>query len=154
MKKIIAAIFALILMSGVAVAENVDLSALSDVDLLQLRSNIEVELANRGLETENLIEEGTYLVGRDIIEGQFSLLAACEYGMGVYIFETQEDYSAYFKEERFTNGEETAAIEAHAMSETWIYEGKSTSFNLKEGMVLLLENGPGKLTTQNKSWAL
>lgn len=80
-------------------ASSPDISSLSDEDLLDLRSKVEDEISIRGIGS-SVIEEGVYVVGKDIKEGTyvFTGLVNNDYdnevlATTVFYWPTEQDYN-------------------------------------------------------------
>ena len=146
----------LVLMSFVstAFASEISLTTLSDDELILLHNKIEAEISAREIDTTSQIFEGVYVVGKDIKAGRYLLtVVETSYSLNAVTFETEETYSAYFKTKRFTSGEENAALEANAFSNSYAKKYDTINLNLHDGMVLLLRSGTAKLTISDTSWA-
>lgn len=97
---------------------------------------------------------GVYFVGEDIEEMQYMFTCVeTDYTMKVVVFANKEDYINYHRTSRWTNGEESSAIEQNAMASLYISEDSTCCINLKHGMVLMLGNGFGVLQAVSTSWA-
>lgn len=85
---------------------------------------------------------GIYFVGSDISEGKYTFTYDdAKYGsVKVAAFANMDDYYSYHKASRFTNGEETSALESNAETLTYLYKGSSQIINVKSG-VLLIDGG-------------
>lgn len=70
MKKIVALFLVFLLLFSFAFAE-IDISSLSDEDLLALKEDVEEEISERGLIESLILYPGEYLVGRDIEAGGY-----------------------------------------------------------------------------------
>lgn len=84
--------------------------------------------------------QGVYLVGSDLAAGNY--IFTCdddEYTGYVIVFNSVDNYVAYHTASRFTNGEESAAVEANAAFSEYLNEGDSLNLSLQEGSVLLVE---------------
>lgn len=89
---------------------------------------------------------GVYFVGKDITEAQYKLTCtATDWSMEVTIFASTNDYLEYHKSSRFTNGEESDAIQQYSMNDIYVDEGDSCFVDLKEGYILMVKNGIGSL---------
>lgn len=98
---------------------------------------------------------GVYFVGNDLDAGSYFLTCSdTDWGLETLVFETKEDYIAYHQTGRFTNGEESAAIEQNALSDFHLGSDESCYLNLREGMVLVLSDGTGVMTSANTVWAV
>lgn len=89
------------------------------------------------------IYSGVYVVGEDIAAGNLNIKCTSD-RMQVTVFETKDNYVSYHQTSRFTVGEESDAIEKYALSSDYIGKDKATSVNLKEGMILVVDNGIGE----------
>lgn len=70
------------------------------------------------------------------------------------MFETKEEYLNYHQSSRFTNGEESTAIEQNALSDFYIDQGESCYLSLREDMVLMIDNGMGVADVVDANWAV
>lgn len=89
------------------------------------------------------IYSGVYVVGEDIAAGNLNIKCTSD-RMQVTVFETKDNYVSYHQTSRFTVGEESDAIEKYALSSDYIGKDKATSVNLKDGMILVVDNGIGE----------
>ena len=89
------------------------------------------------------IYSGVYVVGEDIAAGNLNIKCTSD-RMQVTVFETKDNYISYHQTSRFTVGEESDAIEKYALSSDYIGKDKATSVNLKDGMILVVDNGIGE----------
>lgn len=146
MKKIITllALLMLITLAGCSkTGENTD-------DVIQNEIEAETETTDNTLdltwlENDNMaMVSGLYVVGEDIAGDSYIYLAQGDYGSEITIFETMDAYTAYFRMERFTNGEEDAAIAEHVRSHAWVYSDDEYALNLHDGNVLVVD-GEGTL---------
>lgn len=74
MRKTISVVLAfliLVLFSVSSFAETIDLSQISNDDLVQLYQNIQSEFVNRGMEKSAHLPAGRYMVGKDIPVGTY-----------------------------------------------------------------------------------
>ena len=92
---------------------------------------------------------GIYFVGNDLDAAQYSLTCIASY-MQAIVFENFDTYKAYHQSSRFTGGEESEAIEKNALLSEYVYEDNSIALNLKEGNILLINDGIGSLEMLSK----
>lgn len=92
---------------------------------------------------------GIYFVGNDLDATQYSLTCTDSY-MQVIVFENIDTYIAYHQSSRFTNGEESEAIEKNSLINEYIYKDNSIALNLQEGNILLISDGIGNLEMLSK----
>ena len=98
---------------------------------------------------------GVYFVGRDLTPGQYAALCTqTEWSAAVKVFEAAEDYMGYRQTDRFTNGEENAAVEQYAFLDVYLEEGEACCMDLLDGMVLTVDNGSGELIAIDPSWGM
>lgn len=71
MRKLVLFIVSLFLISASAVSEEIDLSAMSMTELIDLDLRIEQELQSRDFTDGQYLYQGTYEVGRDIEPGRY-----------------------------------------------------------------------------------
>ena len=94
------------------------------------------------LTSDSTLYSGIYLVGEDLTAGSMDIRCTSE-RMQVNVFESNDHYLNYHKTERFTIGEESDALEANAVSVDYVYNGDAVSLNLKDGMIVVIEEGYG-----------
>ena len=75
MKKVLAAVLALVLVCSVALAEGIDLKAMSVDDLIALKTQIDGELMSRGEIKSVPVPPGEYICGVDIPAGSYKITA-------------------------------------------------------------------------------
>ena len=73
MKKVMAVLFALVIMvcSSFSIAEGIDISTLSDDELVALMARVQEEIVARHIEGTANLAGGTYIVGKDIPAGSY-----------------------------------------------------------------------------------
>lgn len=81
MKKFLCLLVALLLIGSIALAESIDLSAMTDDDLLALKDQVNQTLSDRGITREFVVTSGIYVGGSDIRPGRYTLTATSENGM-------------------------------------------------------------------------
>lgn len=100
------------------------------------------------ISSSNELSSGVYIVDEDIDSGKYDIKCTSD-SMEVTIFENAEKYNAYRKANRYTIGEAAEAIQNHSISSKYIYNGKTTSVELKSNMIMMIEDGNGEYTTTN-----
>ena len=73
MRKVMAVVFALVIMtcSSFSMAEGIDISTLSDDELVALMARVQEEIVARHIEGTANLADGTYIVGKDIPAGSY-----------------------------------------------------------------------------------
>ena len=104
MKKFVAVISILLLLfcHFWAVGEEIDLSALSDIELSELLTRALEEISNRENFTADMYWPGTYVCGEDFVAGTYLIENVArpnpslenQYGF-VYIWENEEEYNRH-----------------------------------------------------------
>ena len=85
---------------------------------------------------------GIYFQGKDIETGRYVLTSVnTEYSAQASVFESMENYVTYHQTSRFTNGEETEALEKNALDTQYVMEGDTYSVAIREGGVLIVDDG-------------
>lgn len=116
-------------------ASDIDLTSMETAELLNLQSNIETELANRGEGGERIeISNATYTVGKDIAAGQYKIQNASEGSYtAIYVYKDANSYdnSAMTQEE------------GCLLFET-LFDFQSTTIKLNDGEVINFINTGGK----------
>lgn len=95
------------------------------------------------LSTSMGISEGVYIVGEDILPGNYGI--STDDAVSYAIFESVEKYLDYHKSSRFTHGEENDAIDANAKIHEYVYNSQTEALNLTDKEVLLVKRGPAFL---------
>ncbi len=117
MKHLMALILALCLLvtsSTIAIAEeSMDFSSYSDADLLELLADVQSEVAARKIEKTAHLTAGTYIGGRDIPVGSYTLATdgvEGEYGIVSLrsVNDPEDDYPSKLYE--FKNGEDVYSV--------------------------------------------
>ena len=143
MKKILSILLVFsILISGFAFAEGIDLSALSFDELIQLREQIAKELTTRPEWKEVTVTQGVWEVGVDIPAGHWSISAANSASSKVIIgtaldstgrdIDTRRSDFYFWKRLRST---------AYRYFDP-VSDIESIDFELKNGMLVIVEDGP------------
>ena len=73
MRKLLCLLMAILLIGTVALAESIDLSALSDDELLALKDQLDSVIYERELFSSTLFPAGLYVVGEDIKAGKYAV---------------------------------------------------------------------------------
>ena len=73
MRRILAVVLAALLLAGCALAEEVDLGALTDEALLALLGRVQQEVVDRRIAKSAVLHEGKYTVGVDIPVGAYNI---------------------------------------------------------------------------------
>ena len=82
--------------------------------------------------------QGTYVVGKNFVEGSYRLTAADEHGIGICLFETIDDYTGYFSSNRFSVGDEQDALDAFASYQNLVYDDDEAVISVKNGQVMMI----------------
>lgn len=114
MKKLIALFLSVVLFAFPVFAADLDLSSLSDEELLAISSAVQAELKSRNISEENCIKKGAYVVGTDIAAGSYVLtgtLEGEEY-TDVYVYASMDDYHEYHSlESNYLKGKESVNVQ-------------------------------------------
>ena len=75
MKKLVSTLLIFLLLFGYAYAETLDVSSMTDDELLSAYESIKTEMESRNLQasTERTLREGKYIIGRDIPAGNYTI---------------------------------------------------------------------------------
>lgn len=123
MKKIIAFVVCLLMISGIAVAEIPDISNLSDEELVSLNKAIIEKLIDSGYLKEVTVPAGVYIVGTDIPAGS-------------YMVKNTDKGSWPDNVNIYTDGKvEPYGYDMHSI----LSEGESAKIELKDGYAIELE---------------
>ena len=134
MKRLILFVLVLTMIVAPALAAEIDLSKMTDAELVELRAQID-EILN---DDSGTICEGKYIVGTDIKSGHYKLTCykfslETLTAMAVNVFKT-DNPSDWF-------------------GRYHLNAGSSVYVNLTDGMVLSLENGSCLIQTASADWA-
>lgn len=132
MKRLLLLILVLTLAVSNALAAEIDLSAMTEEELIELRVQIDELLGDSG----DMIYEGTYVVGTDIKAGRYQLTCSKTGAMHYVIARIFESTNM---------GQE---IERHD-----VYLGNSIYLNLEDGMTFVLKQGACTIQPVSSNWA-
>lgn len=96
MKRILALVLSVFLLTGSAFAAEIDFASMSLDELITMRNNAEDEICNRVMGDLSLLYPGVYVVGKDVKEGKY--LIACadlevdENDINILWYDEEEDY--------------------------------------------------------------
>lgn len=145
MKRILALVVTILLLSTCAMAEEIDLTGMDLASLLELHTKVDAAVQDKidCLVDDNLIFQGVYVVGKDITAGYYLFTCVVDqYDSGNFdffyeIYDTEDTYTAHKRSmfDRFNVGE-------------------SVQLRLEDGMVLRIVNGTANVKPVEKpSWA-
>lgn len=143
MKKIVAIFLAIliVILSSIAFADTPDISSLSFDELVELVNKAQMLMMKSDKWQEVEVPEGTYLIGRDIPEGHWTISVVPKFAQQIFLYwgdKVKEngqgiDFSSSFR------------TTADIVSENYVFgaEGKtlSVSWELKDGQYICIENG-------------
>lgn len=137
MKKFLCLLVALFLVGSIALAEVVDLSSMTDDDLLALKDQVSQAVSDRGLIKEFQLTAGVYIGGVDIKPGRYILTAtevndSVSIGLGKDVESLDSDKGILFMDsEYFREGDDP----------------KTYSLSIAEGNVLVIK-AKGSMTIE------
>lgn len=137
MKKILCLLVALLLVGSLGLAEALDLSSMTDEELLALKEQVNQAISDRGLVKEFQLTAGIYIGGVDIKPGRYTLTATdvndmVSIGLGVDTDALDSDKGVLFMDtEYFHEGDEP----------------KTYSLSIAEGNVLVIKT-KGSMTIE------
>lgn len=100
---------------------------------------------------EGEVNSGVYIIGKSIKPGKYKFTCTeTNYAAKIVIFESSEKYNSYRNAKKNTYGQEIEAIETNALADEYVYKDDCYYLSLKEGYVLLLEDGDGKIEINPK----
>lgn len=111
-------------------------------DYIILMDKGQCEFNNYSLADSKTIYSGVYVVGEDIDPEKINIQCTTEC-LQVTLFGEKDKYINYHKTNRFTVGEESDAIDKYSDSTDFIRTNDYAYANLKDGMVMLVEDGIG-----------
>ncbi len=112
MKKFLCLLIALLLVGTIALSESVDLSSMTNDELLALKDQVVQEINERGITTDPHLLSGIYIAGSDITPGKYIIHVPSGQSSGyIYVYENKEKleknesayehYIVYDKEQDF-----------------------------------------------------
>jgi len=150
MKRLLVALVLVAMMMSTALAEVIDLAAMSTDDLIQLRQQITDEINTRAADPsdERLVPEGIYVVGKDIKAGKYVLKHYSDlfFSSFVVVFENLEAYQT-------KKLDRAAADEGLIVYQNQLRKGGSVYISIEDGQALLIDGGALLLVSENPSWA-
>lgn len=146
MKRLLVVLVLVTMMMSTALAEVIDLKAMSTDDLIQLRQKITAEITERTIDPGNLIHAGVYIVGKDIKAGKYYLQMLPDTSGDVAILDGEKYKEAVEGKMANVNGDEGIFFRAYLSS------GEQAYLSLEDGQVLLVRE-TGMLSIASPSWA-
>ena len=114
MRKVVSLVLLIALLCTPVFGSDVDVSSLSDEELLSLSNAIQTELKIHNISEENCIKKGAYIVGTDIAAGSYVLtgiLEGEEY-TDVYVYASMDDDHEYRSlESNYLKGKESVNVQ-------------------------------------------
>lgn len=142
MTKIVALMLCLVLFITPVFAETIDLSSMSDDELLDMYHAIWTEMDKRAIEKSDYIYPGKYMVGRDILPGRYVIKYEAT--------ETSHFWIAvftYLDEEHFSSDEYAEGYN--------LVDGDEVFLDLQDGIVLTIDKGTAIIRTNpTPFWAV
>lgn len=136
-KRVIAGLMAGALMIGWSALADVDLSGMSYEELVDLYSNVRLEMIKRPEGEENILS-GIYMVGQDIPAGRYSFelnKSSFSYGIYVILYGDKETY-----QEKYTSFSYSGCL----YSDTVGADDSPLELPLEDGNVLIISDGSAK----------
>lgn len=127
---------------------DIDMDNMSAEELVELRDTINEKIAENG--GDNMIGAGLYETGIDIKSGLYKLTVNDNDGSSLWIkiFNNKDDYNSYQKGEGANYISSMILSKAYSENE----ENESTSLQLLDGQVLLIEQGSAVIQEIKSSW--
>lgn len=126
-------------------AEGIDISSLSDDELLALNKNVDQEILDRGLSELSILPAGVYVVGEDIKEGNYRLVGK-DRASTILVF-SNKAFELYVENGSSTENTPAANPEVNF----FVNPGTEGFVGLKSGQVLKLFY-PCYIEEANESW--
>ena len=104
------------------------------------------------VEDNEVYDNKVYYVGDDIPAGSYIIeCTKTSYSMDVVVFSGESTYEGFQNADKLTGGEYSAAVETYAWADFNIYENEKAYINLKNGYIILLDDGMCEFTKYNFS---
>ena len=133
MKNLVLLILALLLVSIMAVhAEGIDLSGMSDEEIIQLYEMVSQEMTDRNLTKSADLQEGDYVIGVDIKQGSYVFSTATDHYSAYYVFKSQDSYDAY---------SELQTEDSIGVDPELVFKDGPKKVDLKDGQILCVIYG-------------
>ena len=129
----------------VGLAEGIDISSLSDDDLLAMNESIDREIEARGLSELSVLPAGVYVVGKDIKDGNYCLVGK-DRASTILVF-SKEAFDSYVENGSSTENQPDANPEVNF----FVNPGTEGFIGLEEGQVLKLFY-PCYIEEADESW--
>lgn len=139
---------------GVSLAENLDFSNMSTDELLEMRKNIDSEIASRVYDDVSIIYPGTYIVGRDLEAGSYVLTYMQDVGENSHaqfgVFDTEEAYREVYNYNSTNNFREYSIYYGDLTD-----PGEQGYIDLKDDYILYISGtGLSSIIPVTPSWKL
>jgi len=142
MKKLLAVALVLCLLVPCAIAESVDLSGLSFVELAALRDRCQKEMMKRDEWQKVTVPVGVWEIGKDIPAGHWNITASknSEYGWGSLTYCDALDATGKNADRRKSSFYWFGQVKAPGAQAA--VESENIDLDLKEGGYLIIEHAP------------
>lgn len=124
-------------------AEGIDISSLSDDDLLVLKKSVDEEITSRGLNDLSVLPSGIYIVGEDIKSGHYHLIGMDDQTK-IHVF-SPEAYDVFVQDGSWERPEAKPDVNFY------IDPGDDGFVGLEDGQVLRVIY-PCYIEEANESW--
>ena len=131
-------VFALFFATSIIAFDN-DWSKYSDEELLQIHESLDKEMLSRNISLSAELEPSSYVIGKDIPAGRYSLKNISEDNnfVNFYTYDSEEKYRTdYYQPSLFS----------------CVWKSHDERIDLEEGQVFLFEKGRIKITRTNMLW--
>ncbi|MCD7884812.1 MAG: hypothetical protein LUI87_14080 [Lachnospiraceae bacterium] len=92
--------------------------------------------------TSEMYSNTVYYVGEDIPADSYVITCTTtDYSMEIVVFPDDTSYGDFLKADKLTVGEYSNALEAYAWANYYLYEDEQVYINLKDGNIILLDDG-------------
>lgn len=154
MKKLFSALLVAVLVLTLAGCGNgsSDKPAINETETLTEPTNAPIATDEPEDEAESESESENYsnviyYVGDDIPAGGYVInCTGTSSVLEVTVFASAESYDGFQSADKFTNGDYRNAVEQYAWADSFLYEGEEVYVGLREGYIILLDDGKCEFT--------
>lgn len=126
-------------------SEGLDYSGMTDADLIKIQGILESEMNSRGIDKNNLLMTGIYVVGIDIKSGEYIFTNVSDRDFFVYsVYKDMAQYDKVIELEK--------EIEDFIAPSIVVFNNEFSRVDLEENNILCVIRGMAKVESQKPDW--
>ena len=124
-----------------------DSSVKTNESISEIENFTENNSSDNSIKEVEIYDNKVYYVGDDILSGTYIIeCTKTSYSMDVIVFSDEDSFNGFQNADKLTGGEYSEAVETFAWADFYIGENEKAYINLKDGYVILLDDGMCEFT--------